>query len=93
MSDLVPVSVPVPHTEDDDPRIGHLIGKGCTAENAKVVIVGFPTDKGVRRNGGRLGAAEGPAAIRQAPLQTHARRGTARRVRRTAAIARWISAT
>jgi formiminoglutamase len=66
MSDLVPVSVPVPHTEDDDPRIGHLIGKGCTAENAQVVIVGFPTDKGVRRNGGRPGASEGPAAIRQA---------------------------
>jgi formiminoglutamase len=66
MSDLVSVSVPVPTTSDDDPRLGHLIGKGCTAETAQVVIVGFPTDKGVRRNGGRPGAAEAPAAIRQA---------------------------
>jgi formiminoglutamase len=31
----------------------------------RVVIVGFPQDEGVRRNGGRAGAAEAPAAIRQ----------------------------
>jgi formiminoglutamase len=29
------------------------------------VIAGFPVDEGVRRNGGRPGAAEGPAAIRR----------------------------
>jgi formiminoglutamase len=28
-------------------------------------MVGFPVDEGVRRNGGRVGAAEGPAAIRR----------------------------
>jgi formiminoglutamase len=31
-----------------------------------VVILGFPSDEGVRRNGGRVGAALGPAAIRSA---------------------------
>jgi formiminoglutamase len=31
----------------------------------RVAIVGFPQDEGVRRNGGRVGAAEGPAAIRK----------------------------
>lgn len=30
-----------------------------------IVIIGFPSDEGVRRNGGRIGAAEGPAAIRE----------------------------
>ena len=30
------------------------------------MIIGFPTDEGVRRNGGRVGAAGGPAAIREA---------------------------
>jgi len=29
-----------------------------------VVILGFPHDEGVRRNGGRVGAAKGPAAVR-----------------------------
>jgi formiminoglutamase len=31
-----------------------------------VVVVGFPSDEGVRRNGGRPGAADGPDAIRRA---------------------------
>lgn len=36
-------------------------------------LVGFRTDEGVRRNGGRVGAAEGPAALRRAlaPLALH----------------------
>lgn len=33
--------------------------------NIHVSILGFPSDEGVRRNNGRVGAAEGPAAIRQ----------------------------
>ena len=36
------------------------------AESADVAIVGFASDEGVRRNGGRVGAVEGPAAIRSA---------------------------
>ncbi len=47
----------------DDPRIGHLMGKNAM-ENARVVILGFPGDEGVRRNGGRVGAAQAPDAIR-----------------------------
>jgi formiminoglutamase len=63
---LHPVSVIVPAIDTDDPRLGHLIGTATTPDTARVVIVGFPVDEGVRRNGGRPGAAEGPAAIRQA---------------------------
>lgn len=33
---------------------------------AGIAILGFASDEGVRRNGGRVGAAEGPAAIRRA---------------------------
>lgn len=66
MSDLHPVSIPVPPHDADDPRVGSLIGTGATLDDAAVVLVGFPTDEGVRRNGGRPGAADGPNAIRQA---------------------------
>jgi formiminoglutamase len=60
---LRPVTVPVPATAADDPRLGRLIG---TSSQARAVIVGFPVDDGVHHNGGRPGAAEGPTAIRQA---------------------------
>ena len=53
-------------THPDDPRVGRLLGKDCTAADARVVLIGFPTDEGVKRNGGRPGAADGPDAIRQA---------------------------
>lgn len=35
-----------------------------TGEDGDVVIVGFPWDEGVRRNGGRIGAANGPSSFR-----------------------------
>ncbi len=55
-----------PRTAEDDPRIGHLLGREIGApEEANVVLIGFPSDEGVRINGGRPGAAEGPAAIRE----------------------------
>ena len=60
---LVPPKVDLPVTAPEDPRVGHLLGKDAAA--AKVVIVGFPTDVGVRRNGGRPGAAGAPAEIRR----------------------------
>src|SRR5947209_19338528 len=63
---LRPVTVPLPATDADDPRVGHLLGKATTRDTAHVVIVGFPVDDGVRRNGGRPGAAAAPAAIREA---------------------------
>lgn len=34
-------------------------------ENAEIVLIGFPTDIGVVRNGGRKGTSGGPAAIRK----------------------------
>ncbi|MEI8135429.1 MAG: formimidoylglutamase [bacterium] len=50
-----------------------------TEENialAKVIIIGVPTDEGIRRNGGRVGAAQAPDAIRKqldklTPMATH----------------------
>lgn len=36
------------------------------ADGTRVALVGFPSDEGVRRNGGRAGAAGAPAAIREA---------------------------
>lgn len=39
---------------------------GTAAASAPVGIVGFASDEGVRRNHGRPGAAEGPAALREA---------------------------
>lgn len=58
-----PPATPVPDTAPDDPRLGHLLGL-AGADNARVVLVGFPTDEGVRINGGRPGAALAPEAIR-----------------------------
>ncbi|MEO8227336.1 MAG: formimidoylglutamase [Gemmatimonadota bacterium] len=47
-----------------DPRIGDLLGRAPGEPRA--VLIGFPSDEGVRRNGGRTGAADGPRALRQA---------------------------
>lgn len=50
------------------------------AEGARagVALVGFASDEGVARNQGRVGASEGPRALRRAlaPLAYHATRGT-----------------
>lgn len=48
----------------DDPRTGVLLLKERDTSKTQVDIVGFPFDEGVRRNGGRVGAAGGPAAVR-----------------------------
>lgn len=67
MTNFVPPNVPVPNTSPDDQRIAHLLGRKVEDhETPKVVILGFPSDEGVRRNGGRVGAAQGPDAIRHA---------------------------
>jgi formiminoglutamase len=59
--------VAVPETAADDPRIGHLLGSRLEKSGVpRAVILGFPSDEGVRRNGGRIGAAQGPTAIRNA---------------------------
>lgn len=63
---LDPPRTPVPDTAGDDPRLGRWLarGRGGAAET-RVALVGFPSDEGVRRNGGRPGAAGGPEAIRR----------------------------
>ncbi|HEX6058180.1 MAG TPA: formimidoylglutamase [Gemmatimonadaceae bacterium] len=67
MPRLVPAPLHAPHTTGDDPRVGHLLGAWLgDGRPPRAVLVGFPVDDGVRLNGGRTGAAAGPAAIRAA---------------------------
>jgi formiminoglutamase len=67
MTRIIPPSVTPPETSSDDPRLGRLIGSRLSEADApSVVILGFPSDEGVRRNRGRPGAALGPGAIRSA---------------------------
>jgi formimidoylglutamase len=49
-----------------DPRMGEIVlrGEKNYTEEVKIGIVGVPTDEGVKRNGGRVGAKDGPDAIR-----------------------------
>src|SRR5437763_1288604 len=53
----------------DDPRLGEIVefwkGDPAALKPGRAVIVGFPQDEGVRRNGGRVGAAEAPREIRR----------------------------
>ena len=57
-------SIPLPEAFVDDLRVGHLLGTIDALDTAAAVIVGFPSDAGVTLNGGRAGAAGGPAALR-----------------------------
>ena len=54
------------HRDPEDPRLGQVVlrAPGDYAA-ADVVLLGCPQDEGVRRNGGRTGAAAGPDAIRE----------------------------
>lgn len=59
--------IPVPDTPGDDPRVGQLLGRALEQNpEPPIVILGFPSDEGVRRNKGRPGASAGPDAIRRA---------------------------
>lgn len=49
----------------NDPRLSDLILPASDAATADVVILGIPTDEGIRRNGGRVGAKEAPNEIRK----------------------------
>lgn len=63
---LVNAGLPLPEPAPDDPRVGHLLGAALgPGEAPRAVLCGFPVDEGVRRNGGRPGAAAAPAAIRR----------------------------
>lgn len=66
MSDLKPTTVTAPETAQEDPRLGHWLQRDVEKlDSLKAVIVGFPSDTGVRRNGGRPGASEAPEEIRK----------------------------
>jgi len=53
--------------DPNDPRLGELALRGPERlGEAAVALVGCPQDEGVRRNRGRVGAAQAPAEIRRA---------------------------
>jgi formiminoglutamase len=58
----------LPH-RPDDPRLGEIVefwrGDAVALRPGRAVLIGFPQDEGVRRNGGRVGAAAGPGAVRK----------------------------
>jgi formiminoglutamase len=67
MARINPPDLTLAATPPDDPRLGRLLGSRLAKGDVpQAVILGFPSDEGVRRNGGRAGAAEGPVAIRHA---------------------------
>jgi formiminoglutamase len=54
------------HNDAKDPRLGETVSSDSQRyDAADIVVVGCPQDEGVRRNGGRVGAAEAPRAIRE----------------------------
>ncbi len=65
MARISPPDIVPRETAPNDPRVGHLLGRRLGATGApRAVLLGFPSDEGVRRNGGRVGAAQGPQALR-----------------------------
>ena len=47
-----------------DPRLGDFV-KSCDIKTCNFILAGYPDDEGIQLNGGRLGAAQGPDAIRK----------------------------
>ncbi len=64
---FTPPQYPAVNSASDDPRLASIIQAPTesTIAEADVVLFGVPTNEGIRRNGGRLGASEAPNAIRQ----------------------------
>jgi formiminoglutamase len=66
---LEPAQPPDVPRRPDDPRLGEVVefwnGDLAALRPGRAVLVGFPIDEGVRRNGGRQGAAEAPREIRR----------------------------
>jgi formiminoglutamase len=66
MPEFTAPDVTIPQTGSEDPRIGSLLARRVAEGVApRAVIVGFPSDEGVRRNCGRVGAAGAPDRIRR----------------------------
>lgn len=52
--------------DPNDPRLGEIVRSDTDHyAAADIVIIGCPQDEGVRRNGGRVGAADAPSAVRE----------------------------
>lgn len=62
---FTPPPEPPRRSSPDDPRVGDFLPTRLDPSEARVVLAGFPCDSGVVRNGGRPGAAAGPAALRR----------------------------
>lgn len=66
MKSFLPASQDVFFKRGDpqDPRLGEIVSQKPTTGSA-IAVLGYPDDEGIRRNGGRPGAAQGPHAIRR----------------------------
>lgn len=53
--------------DPDDLRLGDVVGAQAKMDSVKnqLVVIGYPDDRGIQANGGRVGAKEGPTGIRQ----------------------------
>lgn len=50
--------------DPEDPRLGEIV-LGSEPVSPSIGILGYPDDEGIRRNGGRAGAGQGPHQIRR----------------------------
>jgi len=69
----------IDHADGEDGRRWHQVVRPLEGDSsAGVALLGFACDEGIARNQGRVGASEGPRALRRAlaPLAYHAARGT-----------------
>lgn len=63
-----PLDAKLYFTKNDpkDPRLGDLVIKTASKkDDIEFILAGYPDDEGIKLNGGRLGAAEGPNKIRE----------------------------
>ncbi|MDZ7716565.1 MAG: formimidoylglutamase [Balneolaceae bacterium] len=66
MEKLKASQVSLSKTDKEDPRIGQIVTMGNKPSGScRAVLIGFPCDEGVKRNGGRPGAAKAPDEIRK----------------------------
>ncbi len=51
--------------DSTDPRLGERVQRAPQGDGEGVAILGYPDDEGIKLNGGRPGASEGPREIRR----------------------------